>query len=141
MTNPLTPPTVIERPYETARPVAVRQIRQISELNEQLKAKREMLKDTLENDPHYSEVQQKVKDAQAELRAAKTALKAQNSQIVALELDIKELREEKKEVQMSLFDTLTVYQTQTNSNTIEMDDGTQVELKRQYKLAKKAEQK
>ena len=137
MTNPLTPPTVIERPYVTARPVAVRQIRSISELNEKLKAKREMLKSTLESDQRYSEMQQKVKDAQTELRAAKTALKAQNSQVIALELDIKELREEKKEAQMSLFDTLTVYQSQTNSNTITMDDGTEVELKRQYKLKAK----
>ena len=137
MTNPLTPPTVIERPYATAQPVAVRQIRSISELNEKLKAKREMLKSTLESDQRYSEMQQKVKDAQTELRAAKTALKAQNSQVIALELDIKELREEKKEAQMSLFDTLTVYQSQTNSNTITMDDGTEVELKRQYKLKAK----
>lgn len=141
MTNPLTPPTVIERPYETARPVAIRQIRAISELNEQLKAKREMLKDTLENDSGYSELQAKVKEAQYDLKTMKAKLRGENAQIVALEVDIKELREEKKEVQMSLFDTLTVYQSQTNSNTIEMDDGTQVELKRQYKLAKKAEQK
>lgn len=136
MTNPLAPQTVIERPYVSVQAVAVRKIAKLEELKEQLRLKKEMLRDSLTNDTEFSILEADAKAAQNRLKQRKAVL-MQDSSIMGLAMDIKELSEEKKESQLSLFDTLTVYQSQTNSNTIDLDDGSQYEIGRQYKLRKK----
>jgi len=141
MTNPLvnqeTAQIVIERPAIDVKGYAIRQIGQVEQLKQDLKLKREMLRDTLENDADYSEAQAKVKEAQRDLKVAKAMARARNKQILELEIDIKELNAEKKETQLGLFATLDVYQTNTHNNVIDMPDGTELELKKHYKLKRR----
>lgn len=141
MNNPLvnqeTAQIVIERPAVDVKNFAIRQIGQVEQLKQDLKLKREMLRDTLENDADYSEAQAKVKEAQRDLKVARAMARARNKQVLELEIDIKELNAEKKETQLGLFSTLDVYQTNTHNNVIDMPDGTEFELKKQYKLKRR----
>lgn len=139
MNNPIAPQNeiVIERQVVDVQAYAIRQIGQVEDVKHEIKLKREMLNDTLINDPDYSQAKEAVRLANQELKAARARARGRNSNIMQLEMDIKDLGREKKETQLGLFTTLETYQAQTGRNTIEMPDGDELLLKKKYELKRK----
>lgn len=110
--------------YET---MAVRVIAKIRELDEQIKDKAELLKDSLLEDEEYSTAVDKLEDLNEKKKKATDRL-MQNEDIAAIAADVKDLRGEKKEMKESLSGYLSEYRRETGKRKITDDRGVQLTI-------------
>lgn len=140
MTNPLAPlATQAEVRVDTspihAENLCKRKISEVKSIKEKLKAKNEMLKSSLENDQEFSQLQEAVEEARQQLNARKSVL-VNTPAIATIVQDIREIKEEKKEAQLSLFGSLESYVAATNSYEIEDDEGETHTIRKEFKISK-----
>ena len=94
----------------------------LDKLKEDLKLKKEMVEDALKNDSTYKNHSEKAKEANKIKNTTKQQLLKQPS-LSTLTNDIKDLREEIKELQISLSEYLSEYGRLSGSNEIQDANG------------------
>ena len=105
-------------------------------LREKLKAQKEMLKSTVEQDKDYSVVAEKQDAVKKEVAKVKEVLK-KNESYIATQIKVNELSEELKACQTALSDYLNQYITLTNTTEFVGPDGEVLSIVRSAKLVKK----
>lgn len=108
--------------------VIERNARELGQLNKQLKEKREMLKNMVDNDVEVSAAAEKVKLIQNELKEKKAKISTDPAQ-VALKLEVAELANNKREIEETLSSHLVNYHQLTGSTSFDTSDGDQWEFK------------
>jgi len=105
-------------------------------LREKLKAQKEMLKSTVEQDKDYSVVAEKQDAVKKEVAKVKEVLK-KNESFIATQIKVNELSEELKGCQTALSDYLNQYITLTNTTEFVGPDGEVLSIVRSARLVKK----
>jgi Skp family chaperone for outer membrane proteins len=108
----------------------------ITSLRDKLKAQKEMLRDTVEQDKDYSEVAEKQSAVKKEVAKAKEVLK-KNDSYIATQMKADEISEELKACQTALSDYLNQYIALTNTSEFVGPDGEVLSIVRSAKLVKK----
>lgn len=108
----------------------------MNSLREKLKAQREMLKSTIEQDKDYSIVADKQDAVKREVAKVKEVLK-KNESVIANQMKVNELGEELKACQTALSDYLNQYITLTNTTEFVGPDGEVLSIIRSAKLVKR----
>ncbi|MFO0703682.1 MAG: hypothetical protein U0525_03080 [Patescibacteria group bacterium] len=108
----------------------------IAAIKEKLKAQKEMLKSTIEQDKDYSVVADKQTEVKREVAKVKEALK-KNESVIATQIKVNELTEELKGCQTALSDYLNQYITMTNTTEFVGPDGEVLSIVRSARLVKK----
>ncbi len=116
--------------------VIERNANQLSELKEELKNQRQMLKNYFENDVQLAEVEEQATEFKNQVKERKAGLQLE-PQVVDLQIKIKELREREKEIQETLSNHLVNHYRMTNSTSFDTSDGDQWEYKVQAKIKAK----
>jgi chromosome segregation ATPase len=101
-----------------------RQANQLKEVGEELKHKRESLKNIFDNDPQLGEAEAKVEVMTDEVKVRKSQLQT-DPQVTSLKVQIGELNEQKKEMEETLSNHLVNYHQITNSTSFDTSDGDQ----------------
>lgn len=127
--NASTPLLSLESTIKTSLP-------RIDKLKEEIRTKKEMLDDALNNDQTYKEHTEKAKEAAKIKSQTKQELLKQPS-LAKTVSDLKDLREELKELQSSLSDYLSEYARLSGSNEIEDENGEVREIVYIAKLVKR----
>lgn len=104
---------------------------------EELRKFKEMIDDTLENDAVYAEHTEMVNEAKRVQKTTKDALMNVSSVISTLE-DMKELRNDVKDLQTHLSDNIMKYYDIAKTDRITMDDGETYMIKTSAKLVKES---
>jgi DNA repair exonuclease SbcCD ATPase subunit len=107
--------------------VIERSARELQKLNEDIKLKRESLKNVFDNDSQLDEAEQQAQAITQQVKQRKSQLQA-DPQVTALKVDIGEINEKKKEIEESLSNHLVNYYQLTNSTSFDTSDGDQWEF-------------
>jgi DNA repair exonuclease SbcCD ATPase subunit len=107
--------------------VIERNANEMSTLEKQLKEKREMLKNTMDNDQELAQAEAEVKK-QSEAAKKRKADLSNQPQAVSLKLEIAELAQNKKEIEEALSNHLVNYHQLTGSTSFDTSDGDQWEF-------------
>lgn len=107
----------------------------IQTLKNRIKAQKEIINDGYKNDAEYSKIHEEVSQVKRKLSAIKTRINNEPSMVVAIN-KLAELKEDIKDVQMSLFSHLEGYSRQTGANQIEINSET-FHIVKNYKLTRK----
>lgn len=113
-----------------------RYLKDIAKAKDQMKEKRQMFNDSFTNDSTYHEAEEKAK----EVAKSKNKIKEQIVKSPAVSQtaeEVRGLRVELKEMEMSLSDYLKKYQEMTKSNTFEDDEGELLEIVQTAKVVKR----
>ncbi len=110
--------------------------RQLQELNKQLAEKKDSYRNFFNNDVELNEAQEKAKELTKFIKKRKAELRS-HPQIVELSSEIKQLNEEKKELEQSLSNYLVTYHALTNSNSFDTSEGDQWEFEIKAKIKPK----
>jgi len=113
-----------------------RTVSEINRLKEQIKANKQMVDDSYENDKNYHEQAEKVKDITKNLKTIKQQITKQPAVTQSSE-KVKGLREDIKDQQDALSRYLAEYQKLTDATIIEDENGEIREIIHTYKLVKK----
>lgn len=113
-----------------------RSANQLSELDEEYKNLRQMLKNYFDNDTQLSAAEEQVSEVKAQLKERKASLQLE-PQVVDLQIKIKEVNERRKELQESLSNHLLNHNKLTNSTSFDTSDGDQWEYKISAKIKSK----
>ena len=105
-------------------------------IREKLKAQKEMLKSTIEQDKDYSEAAEKQNVVKREVAKVREVLK-KNESVIANQMKVNELTEELKGCQTALSDYLNQYIMLTNTSEFVGPDGEVLSIVRSAKLVKK----
>lgn len=105
-----------------------RNAKELINLNQQVKEKREMLKNMIENDSEVAEAEQKAQALISEVKEKKAKIASDPAQ-VALKLQLSELAQNKKEIEETLSSHLVNYHQLTGSTSFDTSDGDQWEFK------------
>ena len=116
--------------------VIERNANQLNELGEELKKRRQMLKNYFENDAQLAEAEEQAVDYKNQVKERKIGLQLE-PQVVDLQVKIKELRERQKEIQETLSNHLVNHYRMTNSTSFDTSDGDQWEYQVQAKIKAK----
>ena len=116
--------------------VIERNANQLNELKEELKKRRQMLKNYFENDVQLAEAEEQAIDYKNQVKERKLGLQLE-PQVVDLQVKIKELRERQKEIQETLSNHLVNHYRMTNSTSFDTSDGDQWEYQVQAKIKAK----
>lgn len=116
--------------------VIERNANQLNELKEELKKRRQMLKNYFENDVQLAEAEEQAIDYKNQVKERKLGLQLE-PQVVDLQVKIKELRERQKEIQETLSNHLVNHYRMTNSTSFDTSDGDQWEYQIQAKIKAK----
>ena len=116
--------------------VIERNANQLNELGEELKKRRQMLKNYFENDAQLAEAEEQAVDYKNQVKERKIGLQLE-PQVVDLQVKIKELRERQKEIQETLSNHLVNHHRMTNSTSFDTSDGDQWEYQIQAKIKAK----
>lgn len=108
--------------------VIERNAKELINLNQQVKEKREMLKNMIENDSEVAEAEQKAQALISEVKEKKAKIASDPAQ-VALKLQLSELAQNKKEIEETLSSHLVNYHQLTGSTSFDTSDGDQWEFK------------
>jgi hypothetical protein len=141
-TLPTTPPAII-RPAATADDLqhvvgmAQQHMATVERKKEEIKAKKELIDNSLQNDQEYSELDDQARELRNKMKAAKARVMQENNLIGVAE-DIKEMKADLKDEQLTLFGYLDQYRLTTGENTIEDINGEVVKIHRNYKITKRA---
>ncbi|MDR0462676.1 MAG: hypothetical protein LBG64_00430 [Pseudomonadales bacterium] len=107
--------------------VIERNANEMTTLDTQLKEKREMLKNIMENDQELAQAEAEAKKNAEAAKKRKADLVAQ-PQAVSLKMEIAELSQNKKEIEESLSSHLVNYHQLTGSTSFDTSDGDQWEF-------------
>ena len=113
-----------------------RNANQLNELKEELKKRRQMLKNYFENDVQLAEAEEQAIDYKNQVKERKIGLQLE-PQVVDLQVKIKELRERQREIQETLSNHLVNHHRMTNSTSFDTSDGDQWEYQIQAKIKAK----
>ena len=113
--------------------VIERNARELLEVNETLKQKREMLKSNLESYVELSEAEAKMKSVSDEVKQQKAKINA-SPEMVNLKLEIAEINQNKKDIEETLSSHLVNYHQLTGSTSFDTSDGDQWEFRIQAKV-------
>ena len=113
-----------------------RNANQLNELKEELKKRRQMLKNYFENDAQLAEAEEQAIEFKNQVKERKAGLQLE-PQVVELQVKIKELRERQKEIQETLSNHLVNHHRMTNSTSFDTSDGDQWEYQIQAKIKAK----
>ena len=116
--------------------VIERNANQLNELGEELKKRRQMLKNYFENDAQLAEAEEQAVDYKNQVKERKIGLQLE-PQVVDLQVKIKELRERQKEIQETLSNHFVNHYRMTNSTSFDTSDGDQWEYQVQAKIKAK----
>ena len=116
--------------------VIERNANKLSEMKDELKKRRQMLKNYFENDTQLAEVEEQAIEFKNQVKERKTGLQLE-PQVVDLQVKIRELREREKETQETLSNHLVNHYRMTNSTSFDTSDGDQWEYKVQAKIKAK----
>lgn len=100
----------------------------LHKVKQDLKEKRESLKNVFENDPQLGTAQDEVEQFNQKVRERKSQI-SNDPQAVTIKNDIGELNESKKDLEVALSDHLVNYYQLTNSTSFDTSDGDQWEFK------------
>lgn len=106
----------------------------IEDKKTQLKAKREMLKDTYENDDEYRELNDEVRNAKRKLAVKKAVIDSEDA-VKELKSEINALKDDLKEEQLNLSDYLSSLKSHTGIKTLTIE-GQDLEIVTSSKLKK-----
>ena len=109
----------------------------IDRMSDELKKQNDMLNAIFENDPTYQEHTKAAKEA-ARVKSATKQQILKQPQAADLNLKVKNMRSEMKQLQEALSDYLKEYQRLSGANEIEGDDGEVREIVYTAKLIKKS---
>lgn len=115
----------------------LKRLRIIKDLQSDLNTLNEMLEDTLENDPQYQRIQEKVEEIKEDAKVQKELIQTrvlERDTIKRLKNDIKEKRDEIKESREVLSQELADYYRQTGALEIKDENGDVKKLKFSVKL-------
>ena len=116
--------------------VIERNANQLNELGEELKKRRQMLKNYFENDAQLAEAEEQAIDYKNQVKERKNGLQLE-PQVVDLQVKIKELRERQREIQETLSNHLVNHYRMTNSTSFDTSDGDQWEYQVHAKIKAK----
>jgi seryl-tRNA synthetase len=116
--------------------VIERNANKLSEMKDELKKRRQMLKNYFENDTQLAEAEEQAVEFKNQVKERKTGLQLE-PQVVDLQVKIRELREREKETQETLSNHLVNHYRMTNSTSFDTSDGDQWEYKVQAKIKAK----
>lgn len=104
-----------------------RHANQLLEITDEMKQKRESLRDVFDNDSKLGEAKAVVEVQSDKVKERKSELQS-DPQITSLKVQLSELREQKKELEETLSNHLINYHSLTNSKSIDTSDGDQWEF-------------
>ncbi len=104
--------------------VIERNARELQRVADELKHKRESLKNVFENDVELQTAEQQMQLVTTELKEKKAKLQT-DPQVTGLKVQIGELNEQKKEIEETLSNHLVNYHTITGSKSFDTSDGDQ----------------
>lgn len=107
--------------------VIERNARELRELSEELKHKREQLKNVFDNDTTLAEAEVQVKALSDEVKQRRSKLQA-DPQVTSLKVTIGEINERKKDIEEALSNHLVNYHQITGSKSFDTSDGDQWEF-------------
>lgn len=116
--------------------VIERNANQLDEMKDELKKRRQMLKNYFENDTQLAEVEEQAIEYKNQVKERKASLQFE-PQVVDLQVKIKELRERQKETQETLSNHLVNHHRMTNSTSFDTSDGDQWEYQIQARIKAK----
>jgi chromosome segregation ATPase len=93
----------------------------------EMKLKREEMKNVFDNDSTLTEAQDQAKESSGKVKERRAALQA-DPQITALKVQVGELSQQKKEIEETLSNHLVNYYSLTNSKSFDTSDGDQWEF-------------
>lgn len=129
MHNPLTPPAVHQdaATIGTFQALIARQAMALREVVDKTKTLKEEVKDILQNDTQLSELEQAA-DVHNQKVKERKAVMNNTIEVVGVKQKIKELQEQKKELEESMSNNLVNYHSLTNSTSLDTPTGEQVEF-------------
>jgi len=113
--------------------VIERNANELNQINDELKHKRESLKNVFENDQELSVAEEQAKTFSNQVKERRAKLQA-DPQSTSLKVDIGELSERKKEIEETLSNHLVNYYQLTHSTSFDTSDGDQWEFKIQARV-------
>ncbi len=105
-------------------------------LKDQMKKKRQMIKDVFENDTQLAEVTEKKEEVYQAHKARKAELR-DTPEVKELKVDLRELKDQQKDLEESLSNHLISYHQLTNSTSFDTSEGDQWEFKIKAKVKNK----
>ncbi|MFZ1721395.1 MAG: hypothetical protein WAU07_02715 [Microgenomates group bacterium] len=105
-----------------------RNAQQLENLGQELKERREMLKNLFDNDSELSEAQEQADQLSQQVKVRKSAVR-ESAEAQVLKTQIGELNEQKNEIEETLSNHLINYYQMTNSTSFDTSDGDQWEFK------------
>src|SRR4051812_26271784 len=109
-------------------------LRDVKEINLQIKNKSKELKERLELNPTYESVNEEFKGVAKTRKDTRVAVIAKDENMKKLDMDLKSLRADKKEMDNSLSDNLIEFSQRTGQLSFLGDDGTVVEFEKVARL-------
>ncbi len=108
----------------------------VMRIKDKMKKKREMVRTVFENDAELSEAEEKKEEIYQTWRERKTKLR-ETPEVKQLKRELKDLRDERKDIEESLSNHLINYHQLTNSTSFDTSDGDQWEFKIKAKVKNK----
>lgn len=107
--------------------VIERNANELNRVAEELKTKRESLKNVFENDTDLAVAEQAVEQIAVQVKEQRAKMQS-DPQVTSLKVQIGELNEQKKEIEETLSNHLVNYYQMTNSTSFDTSDGDQWEF-------------
>lgn len=107
--------------------VIERNAQHLETITNEMKLKREELKNVFDNDASLSEVQNQAKESTSKVKERRAVLQS-DPQITSLKVQVGELSQQKKEIEETLSNHLVNYYSLTNSKSFDTSDGDQWEF-------------
>lgn len=108
--------------------VIERNATELQRIADELKQKREMLKNIFENDTELAVAEEQVQQFSTQVKERKARLQS-DPQVTSLKAQVGELNEQKKEIEETLSNHLVNYYSMTSSTSFDTSDGDQWEFK------------
>jgi chromosome segregation ATPase len=108
----------------------------LMQMKQEAREKREMISNVFENDTQLAEVEEQKQEVQTQLKQRKTDLN-ETVQVRQLKDDLREIKQEQKDLEESLSNHLINYHQLTNSTSFDTSDGDQWEFDIKAKVKSK----
>lgn len=108
----------------------------LMQLKDKMKKKRQMISNVFENDQEYQEVEEQKTEVYQEWKQRKNTLN-ETVQVRQLKEDLRDLKNDQKDLEASLSNHLINYHQLTNSTSFDTSDGDQWEFKIKAKVKTK----
>jgi chromosome segregation ATPase len=109
---------------------------ELTKINSELSEKREAIKTVFDNDTLLTEKKDELDQYNQQYKERKSQIQ-NNPQVIALKVDVADLKEQKKDLEETLSDHLINYHSLTNSTSFDTSEGDQWEFVIKAKIKKK----